>query len=65
MMHKHTITINKPWPTAASTGLHLQGIIARLKNAVRINIPTAYQDENGFHLGVKSAGKDSQWPPAW
>jgi hypothetical protein len=65
MIHKHTITMNKPWPAAASTGLHFHAIIAKLRNAVRIQIPTAYQDESGFHMGVKSTGKDMQWPPVW
>jgi hypothetical protein len=65
MMHKHTITMNKPWPSTASTGLQIHGIIAKLRNAVRIQIPVAYQDETGFHMGVKPAGKEANWPSVW
>jgi hypothetical protein len=31
------------------------GIIAKLRKAIRIEIPIGYQDEAGFHAGVKSA----------
>jgi hypothetical protein len=65
MMHKHTITLNKPWSNTISAGLHLQGIITKLRNAVRIEIPTGYQDEAGFHMGVKPAGKEAKWPSVW
>jgi len=65
MMHKHTITLNKPWSNTISAGLHLQGIITKLRNAVRIEIPTGYQDETGFHMGVKPAGKEAKWPSVW
>ena len=64
-MHKHTIAMNKPWPNTASSGTHLHGIMAKLRNAVRIQIPTAYQDETGFHMGVKPAGKEVKWPSVW
>jgi hypothetical protein len=33
----------------------LWGIVAKLRKAVRIEIPIGYQDETGFHLGVKQA----------
>lgn len=31
------------------------GIVAKLRKAIRIEIPIGYQDEAGFHVGVKSA----------
>ncbi|MGO8836306.1 MAG: hypothetical protein ACLQAH_14910 [Limisphaerales bacterium] len=31
------------------------GIVAKLWKAIRIEIPIGYQDEAGFHVGVKSA----------
>jgi hypothetical protein len=62
-MHKHTITMHKPWPHTGSFGLHLHEIVARLRRAIRIEIPTGYQDETGFHRGVKPAEKGIQWPP--
>ena len=62
MTYKHTMTINKPWFHASIAGLSPAGIIARLKNAVKLEIPTGYQDETGFHLGVKADEKDANWP---
>jgi len=46
----------------------LRGIVAILRKAIRIEIPIGYQDETGFHMGVKPAEKTSQvvagleWP---
>lgn len=65
MTYKHTMTINKAWFHASSTGFSPVGIIARLKNAVRFEIPTGYQDETGFHLGVKASEKEIKWPATW
>ena len=63
-MHKHTITLNKPWTHSVNTGLPFAGLIAKLKNAVKIQIPVGYQDETGFHYGVKPAKNNAQWPSA-
>ncbi len=65
MTYKHTMTINKTWFHAGSTGFFPAGIIARLKSAVKFEIPTGYQDETGFHIGVKSAEKEIKWPSTW
>ena len=35
-------------------------ILAKLRQAIRIEIPIGYQDETGFHMGVKPAEKASQ-----
>ena len=45
---------------AAQAGLN--GIIAKLRKAIRIEIPIGYQDETGFHMGVKPAEKEVKWP---
>ena len=65
MMHKNTATMQKPMPEMASIGLMFHGVVAKLRNAVRIDIPIGYQDETGFHMGVKSAPNRTQWPPVW
>jgi hypothetical protein len=49
----------------SSLGLNLHGIASRLKNAIKLEIPTGYQDETGFHTGIKPAEKDVKWPPVW
>jgi hypothetical protein len=52
-------------PGRIASDSKLYEIIAKLRNAARINIATGYQDEMGFHLGVKPAENEIQWPPVW
>jgi hypothetical protein len=59
------MTINKAWFNTGTSGFSPAGIIARLKNAVKFEIPVGYQDETGFHAGVKAAEKNIQWPGTW
>ena len=65
IMHKSAVTIHEPLPDTAVFGSTFHGIVARVRNAVRIEIPTGYQDETGFHMGVKPAEKEIKWPPVW
>jgi len=46
-------------------GFTLGGLITRLKNATKFEIPVGYQDETGFHTGVKADEKEIQWPTTW
>ena len=48
MMNKHTAAVHKPMPEMVSFGLMFHGIVAKLRSAVRIDIPIGYQDETGF-----------------
>jgi hypothetical protein len=59
------MTLHRAWLHAGNSGLSPASIIARLKNAVKIEITTGYQDETGFHTGVKATGKDIKWPSTW
>jgi hypothetical protein len=59
------MTINKAWFHAGTSGFSPAGIIARLRNAVKFEIPMGYQDESGFHAGVKAAEKEIKWPSTW
>jgi hypothetical protein len=65
MTYKHTATIHKPWLHTGSMGFSFAGMIAKLRNAISIEIPVGYQDETGFHTGVKSATKEIKWPATW
>ena len=56
------MTLTKPWPNAGSFKSHLREIVGSLKRLVEI--PTGYQDENGFHTGTEPAKSEIQWPPA-
>ncbi len=65
MTFKYSVAINKSWMHTGSTGFSLAGMIAKLRRAVSIEIPVGYQDETGFHTGVKSAAEEAKWPTAW
>ncbi|HXI71598.1 MAG TPA: hypothetical protein VNN22_14680 [Verrucomicrobiae bacterium] len=54
MPHAIFIQVND---SAAQPGV--SGIIVKLRKATRVKIPIGYQDETGFHMGVKPAGKKS------
>jgi len=64
-MQKHAVTMHKPMPDTASLELMFHGIIAKLRNAIRLEIPIGYQDETGFHMGVKPVEKEIKWPSVW
>jgi len=46
-------------------GFPLEGILEKLQNALKASIPEGYQDESGFHLGVKRAEREANWPTTW
>jgi len=65
MTYKQTMAANKVWPHAGTSSFSPAGFIARLKSAVKFDIPVGYQDETGFHTGVKTAEKEVKWPTEW
>ena len=65
LKQKHCLAIHKPWPYMGSLGLLIHDITAKLRAVKKIEIPTGYQDETGFHPGVKPADKEIKWPPVW
>jgi len=56
------MTMFRPASQTGSFKSHLREIVAFLKRTVEI--PTGYQDENGFHMGTEPAKADVQWPTA-
>jgi hypothetical protein len=64
-MHKSAVTMHEPLSNTVSFGAMIHGIVAKMRNAVRIDIPIGYQDETGFHMGVKPAEKEIKWPSVW
>jgi hypothetical protein len=63
MMQKQpAMTLLRPATETGSSKSHLREIVAYLVRTVEI--PTGYQDENGFHLGAEPAKTEAQWPPA-
>ena len=62
MQKQHAMTLPRPSTETGSFKSHLREIVAHLMRTVEI--PTGYQDENGFQLGAEPAKTEIQWPPA-
>jgi hypothetical protein len=63
MLYKqHAIAMSKPWSHTGSFGAHLHEIIAKLKHAIEIQIPTGYEDETGFHFGTEPVREKLESP---
>jgi hypothetical protein len=59
MTFKQAIMSNKPWSHTGNVGFSAAGLVAKLRNIVKIEVPVGYQDEAGFHYGVKTAEKQT------
>jgi hypothetical protein len=59
------MTANKAWSGAGSSGFSPASFVTWLKKAVKLEIPVGYQDESGFHTGLKADEKVSKWPATW
>jgi hypothetical protein len=57
MMHKVSIL-------PAMMLLLVAAIAAKVRSMIDAQVPMGYQDETGFHAGVKAAN-DSTWPSSW
>jgi hypothetical protein len=63
MMHKqHAMTLNEAWPHTGWFKSHVREIVASLMK--KVQVPTGYQDQNGFHYGAEPTKTQIQWPPA-
>jgi hypothetical protein len=65
MTYKPATMNHKPWSNTGSNGVSSTGFFAKLRNMVKFELPVGYQDETGFHYGVKSAEKEVKWPAVW
>ncbi len=64
-MHKPAATTREPPRNVAREEPGFRGIVAKLRNAVRIEIPAGYEDETGFHTGINPAETEIKRPRAW
>ncbi|MDE3067236.1 MAG: hypothetical protein KGJ60_06740 [Verrucomicrobiota bacterium] len=56
---------HKSWLNLIPVTLPLLNVMGRLRNALKNQIPEGYQDETGFHFGVKHAEEQPSWPSFW
>lgn len=52
--------MNQKTLSHTGVGFSPAGLMAKLRNLVKLEIPVGYQDETGFHYGVKSAAKGAK-----
>jgi hypothetical protein len=59
------MTLNKAGSHAGTSYFSLATVVSKLRSVVKLEIPVGYQDESGFHTGVKAGGKQIKWPATW
>jgi hypothetical protein len=62
IMHKPAATTHEPPRDVAREEPRFRGIVAKLRNAVRIEIPAGYEDETGFHMGANPSEQEIKQP---
>lgn len=65
MTYKQSMTVSKAWEPGSAAIFSPAALFARIKNALKFEIPVGYQDETGFHEGVKADEKGIKWPATW
>ena len=63
ILHKLALTPHQPLPDAIAWVAAFHRIFLKLRKTVRMEVRTGYQDETGFHNGIKPAENEIQWPP--
>jgi hypothetical protein len=56
--------MHKTWLHAFALDLLLISIVAKLRSFYQSHVPLGYQDETGFHYGVKKPVAN-KWPAVW
>jgi len=59
------LTVQEPLPDTTARGKVFHRIFSKLRKTVRMEVRTGYQDETGFHIGVKPTENEIPWPPVW
>ncbi len=57
--------MNKAWLQTIPGLLLLGAMLTKLRDTFRFEIPVGYQDETGFHTGVKPAAPKESFPEFW
>jgi hypothetical protein len=55
--------MNAAVPRPVPLALRLVEAVAKLRPTLKLQVAAGYQDERGFHYGVKPAEKKICWPP--
>jgi len=60
---KRAASTHEPLPDKTPFGSPLRSIVAKVRRAVGMEIPTGYEDETGFHKVAKTTEREIEWPP--
>ena len=63
VLHKPALTRRDPSEEAGAWGTLFHRLFSRVRSEVQMRVQTGYQDETGFHIGIKPAENEIQWPP--
>ena len=58
-------TVQEQLSNATVRRMMFHRAFSKLRQAVWTELLTGYQDETGFHSGVKPAENEIKWPPVW
>jgi len=61
----HALQDTSPCRIGVESGSLFHEIVAKLRNAMGIETAIGYQDEWGFHMGVKPVENKIKWPSVW
>jgi hypothetical protein len=57
--------MNKTWFQTLPGILLFAAFVTKVRDAFKFEVPVGYQDETGFHTGVKRADTGESFPPVW
>ncbi len=65
ILHEPALTVHESLSDTTAWGAIIHRVFEKLRQAAGIEVRTGYQDEKGFHHGIKPARNEIQWPPVW
>lgn len=65
MSYKQIVMVGKAWMHFEPVEKSQSGLITQFVNALKSRVTVGYQDESGFHVGVKAAKTESRCPESW
>jgi hypothetical protein len=65
ILHDPALTLRESLPDTGAWRTVFQRLLTKVRREVQIEVRTGYQDETGFHNGVKPVKNEIQWPPVW
>ena len=60
-----SLSLGKGWLHYNGVGFNFAHMLEKLRSAVKMDIAVGYQDETGFHSGIKPAQKETSFPSEW